>query len=60
MLGLLCKKHYPSLADYAGKREPAYIFNHYTSGPDSEAGNKAVWVKQDFWVSVHCTTLLLK
>jgi hypothetical protein len=58
MLGLLCMKHYPGLVDYAGKRELAYTFNHYTSGPDPEAGNKAVRVKRDFWVSVHCTTLL--
>jgi hypothetical protein len=58
ILGLLCKTHFPCLVDYARKREPAYTFDHYANAPDAEAENKAVWVKQDFWVSLHRTTLL--
>jgi hypothetical protein len=58
ILGLLCRTHFPGLVDYAGKREPAYTFDHYANAPDAEAENKMVRVKRDFWVSLHRTTLL--
>jgi hypothetical protein len=58
ILGLRCKTHFPGLVDFAGKREPAYTFDHYANAPDAEVENKMVWVKRDFWVSLHCTTLL--
>jgi hypothetical protein len=45
ILGLLCRTHFPGLVDYAGKREPAYTFDHYANAPDAEAENKMVWVK---------------
>jgi hypothetical protein len=58
ILGLLCRTHFPGLVDYARKREPAYTFDHYANAPDAEGENKMVWVKRDFWVSLHRTTLL--
>jgi hypothetical protein len=58
ILGLLCKTHFPGLVDYAGKREPAYTFDHYANAPDAEDGNKTVRVKRDFWVSLYRITLL--
>jgi hypothetical protein len=58
ILGLLCSTHFPGLVDYARKRESAYTFDHYANAPDVVVENKAVWVKQDFWVSLHRTTLL--
>jgi hypothetical protein len=58
ILGLLLKTHYPGIVDFAGKREPAYTFDHYFNGLDAEEENKAVRVKRDFWVSLHRTTLL--
>jgi hypothetical protein len=58
ILGLLCKTHFPGLVDYAGKREPAYTFDHYANAPDVEVENKMVRVKRDFWVSLYRTTLL--
>jgi hypothetical protein len=58
ILGLLLKTHYPGIVDFAGKREPAYTFDHYFNGPDAKEENKAVRVKRDFWVSLRRTTLL--
>jgi hypothetical protein len=58
ILGLLCKTHFPGLVDYTRKREPAYTFDHYANAPDTEAENKTVRVKRDFWVSLYHTTLL--
>jgi hypothetical protein len=58
ILGLLLKTHFHVIVDFIGKREPAYTFDHYFNGPDAEEENKAVWVKWDFWVSLHHTTLL--
>jgi len=57
ILGLLCRKHFPRLVEYAGVTEPAYTFDHYAAVPDAEdrAGrvfsNKVVRVKQELWVS---------
>jgi hypothetical protein len=59
ILGLLCRTHYPGLVDYAGKREPAYTFDHYANAPDVEAENKMVRVKRDFWVSLHHITFII-
>jgi hypothetical protein len=59
ILGLLCRTHYPGLVDYAGKREPAYTFDHYANAPDAEAENKMVRVKRDFWVSLHRITFII-
>jgi hypothetical protein len=58
ILGFLCKTHFPGLVDYTRKRELAYTFDHYANTSDTEAENKTVQVKQDFWVSLHRTTLL--
>jgi hypothetical protein len=58
ILGLLLKTHFPGIVDFAEKRESTYTFDHYFNSPDGEEENKAVWVKRDFWVSLHRTTLL--
>ena len=58
ILGLLCKTHFPGLVQYAGKLEPAFTFAHYKAAPDVEAGNKALLIIQEFWVSLPRTTWL--
>ena len=58
ILGLLCRQHYPGLVNYAGRREPAYSFDHYFVAPDGEYRHKAERVKTKFWVSLPRTTLL--
>jgi hypothetical protein len=61
-LGLLCKKHFPGLVEYAGVTGPSYTFDHYVVAPDAvdrddrEFNNKAARVKQELWVSVGVST----
>jgi hypothetical protein len=58
ILGLLCGEHFPRLVEYARVTGPAYTFDHYAVAPDPvdrdgrEFNNKAVWVKQELWVSL--------
>jgi hypothetical protein len=64
ILGLLCREHFPGLAEYAGVREPAYTWKHYVVVPDAQDqngrvfANKAERVKAELWVSLPPTTLL--
>jgi hypothetical protein len=57
ILGLLCKDHFPNLVEYDGVVGPAYTFDQYAAGPDTEDqdgrvfNNKAERVKQELWVS---------
>jgi hypothetical protein len=52
------KTHFHGIVDYASRREPAYTVKHYYNGDDDRKANMAVRVMQDFWVSLHRTTLL--
>jgi hypothetical protein len=58
ILGLLCREHFPKLAEYAGVTGPAYTFDHYVVAPDvvdrdgQEFNNKAERVKQELCVSL--------
>ena len=64
ILGLLCRKHFPGLVEYAGVTGPAYSFDHYATALDAEDllsrrfNNKAQRVKQELWVCFPRTTLL--
>ena len=35
ILGLLCREHFPGLAEYAGVTGPAYTFDHYAVAPNA-------------------------
>jgi hypothetical protein len=58
ILGLLCRKHFRGLVEYAGVTGPAYTFDQYAVAPDAvdrddrEFNNKAERVKQELWVSL--------
>jgi hypothetical protein len=58
ILGLLCKKNFPGMVEFAGKVEPAYTFEHYACVPDSSDrlcrnfGTKANRVTAELWVSL--------
>ena len=64
ILGLLCKAHFPSFVDFAGVRQPAWTFAHYTVCADAYDrdgriyGHKAERVITELWVSLRLTTLL--
>jgi hypothetical protein len=64
ILGLLCREHFPGLIEFAGKMEPAYSFDHYTSAADMPDrndrvfNNKAEQGKQELWVRLPPNTLL--
>ena len=64
ILGLLCKRHYPSAMDIAGVRQPASSWEHYIAASDEpyEEGrafdNKAHRVLSELWVSLHGTTFM--
>jgi len=36
ILGLLCRLHFPRLVMHGGVLEPAYTWDHYMAGPDTE------------------------
>jgi hypothetical protein len=58
ILGLLCRKHFPRLVEYAGVTGLAYTFDHYAVALKAvdrkgrEFNNKAKRVKQELWVSL--------
>jgi hypothetical protein len=64
ILGLLCKEHFSSLVEFAGKTELTYTFDHYAIIDDArdlvgrQFPNKAERVKAKLWVSLPRTTLL--
>jgi hypothetical protein len=59
IIGLLCRKHFPGLVEYARVMGLAYTFDHYAVAPDvvdwdvREFNNKAEQVKQELWVSLN-------
>jgi hypothetical protein len=58
ILGLLCRKHFLGLVEYAGVTGLAFTFDHYAVAPDAvdrddrEFSNKAERVNQELWVSL--------
>jgi hypothetical protein len=63
ILGLLCREHFPRIVEYGKVTGLAYLFDYYAVTHDAVDrermifNNKVEWVKQELWVSIHCTVL---
>jgi hypothetical protein len=53
VLGVLCRKYFPSLVDLGDdKWEPAYLWDRYQLAPDDQNCNKQEQILAEFWVSL--------
>ena len=56
---LLIRKHYPGKVFHAGVDGPPYSWEAFYTAQDQSLGiSVAEKIKQDFWVSLHRTTLV--